>query len=221
VSAFGTADIGLAVMGVVLLVACLVCCLAGIGYNSKKKKREAQNALAWDQISDSLGSNEDGSLAEPREDESESNPMQQESSSFESLWPSALFSAAPAATRAEPAPYQAAPTQDYDENDGASMWPGAIKKDDKKQEPSMWPGSGGQDAPDAEVSMFDSVWPSSGKDKDNSSWYGASATASATPATGGEVWSFDGDAALDGDSSGMAAPVVADAMEDDAEEFHF
>lgn len=211
-------------MGIVLLVACLVCCLACIGYNSKKKKREAQNALAWDQISDSLGGNEDGSLAEPyeRESESEVNPLQEEPSSLESLWPSALFGGGE--TRSEPDSYQAAPTYEEDEQDGASMWPGAIKKDDKKQEPSMWPGTGGETdtAVDAVASVFDSVWPTSGKEKDNSSWYGASVDATAAPATGGEVWSFDGDAALNGDEGeGEIAPVVAEAHEEDAEEFHF
>lgn len=205
-------------MGVVLLVACCVCCLAGIGYNSKKKKREAQNALAWDQISESIGQNEDGSLSEPldRNSESESaNPLQNESSSLESLWPSALFGATP-----EPAPYQAAST--HDDDDGASMWPGAVKKDDmKKEEPSMWPGSGGETV-DAEVSVFDSIWPTTGKEKDNSSWYGASAEVSTSPAVGGEVWSFDGDAALSGDDQPTdIAPVVAEAHEEDAEEFHF
>lgn len=255
VSSFGTADIGFAVMGVVLLVACIVCCLAGIGYNSKRKKRERQNALAWDQISDSIS--EGGSLSEPMRlnpgrfgsESDAANPMQTDSVVMEALWPSALFGALATAT-ATAAPYQAAATEE-DDNDGASMWPGAVgKKSDKKDEPSMWNGNEGEDVsaqadvaydgPEAEVSFFDSVWPSASF-KEGSSWYGASAEDDAAPASGKKEssswfatsteipktegsqddWQFDGDAALNGDEDTVVAPVVADVQEDEGEEFHF
>jgi len=49
-----SADIGFTVMGVVLFVACCVCCLAGIGFNSKRRKRDRENALAWDRVSSTL-----------------------------------------------------------------------------------------------------------------------------------------------------------------------
>ena len=46
-----SADIGFTVMGILLFLACIVCCLAGVGFNSKRKKRERENALAWERVS--------------------------------------------------------------------------------------------------------------------------------------------------------------------------
>jgi hypothetical protein len=242
-SGFGTADIGLTVMGVVLLVACIVCCLAGIGFNSKRKKRERENDLAWDRVSSTIRtsseSNASGtSLSEPLNPANEG----QDETFFESMWPTALFGAPPAAlssasprpsatpssfsiddegTTMSPLGYQSAPVvatpgsdngSDYSE-DGASMWPGALKKGKKEKEDadlyeSMWPGT----APDTNSGKKEKV-------------YGAAEEEEAAAAAVAEASWTMGDTAMiaeaqveGADGAQGMAPVVA---QEDDEEFHF
>jgi hypothetical protein len=245
-SGFGTADIGLTVMGVVLIVACCVCCLAGIGFNSKRKKRERENGMAWDRVSDSLVGSTEGAR-----ESSESNgttvsvddlnePLNpvvrdgQEETFFESLWPTALFGAAPAALvpasdSEEPeadidmgyqaAPVVAAPDSDNGSDysaDGASMWPGAgaaAKKKGEKDEKG--------------TEMYESMWPgtepegSAGKKEPD--YGGAAEEDSAAVAVADASWTM-GDTAMiaeaqvEGFEGQSMAPVVA---EEDDEEFHF
>jgi hypothetical protein len=153
-------------MGVVLFVACVVCCLAGIGFNSKRRKRERENALAWDRVSESLS--EGGSAANLVPLASIGSPLQSEETSWASVFPTALFGARLGATTTTTTTtttvldagglgdgaFAAGSTASYQD----SMWPGAVKKDDGYSK--LLP------ADEASSDAYASMWPGSSKGKD-------------------------------------------------------
>lgn len=149
---FGTADIGFTVMGVVLFMACIVCCLAGIGVNSKRKKRERENARAWDEVARSV-SESGGGLDEPL------NPMSSggdPAAGDDSLWSSGLFGITQTTTTTTttmmpvPTPYQAEGRESVSREgsrdpsiaQGEAVY-AAEPAEEEAYFASMWPGSGG------------------------------------------------------------------------------
>ena len=138
---FSSADVGYIVMGIILFVACIICCLAAIGFNSKRRKRSRDQA-AWEDVAEGRMSLDDQSSSD--QISGLSNPIIVEGNHEEGFFES-VFSGggrrddrmSATTTRSKvtithssttSTAYKAVPIAEEDGATSSSMWPGATKK---------------------------------------------------------------------------------------------
>ena len=173
-STLSTASITLTIFFILLFIGCLICCLACVGYNSKRKKREKENAEAWARVAaeheaggnakSGDGANEPFLFDDERDDlnTTTSNPVHEEksdgafSAGIEALWNSGLFGFAATSDSSSAPPadgkyqYQA-DSRGSDSRDPSPAMATAVEADGPVDESnegffgSMWPGAGDKD----------------------------------------------------------------------------
>jgi len=141
-------------MGVILSVACCVCCLAAVGYNSKRRKRDRENALAWDRVSETISSGGDvvTALDNVVTTGVDSGPTTKTGdTSWDSLWSNPLATMTTTTTTTTLTSFDSYQTTDPRElllsnDEDANMWGGAAEAEEiepraSEEFESMWPGS--------------------------------------------------------------------------------